>query len=109
MRAAGEVQRVDLAGRPEVRSLVSSLLSLMSGDLAGLKATYEVAYDVDSKKGWRLALTPRAERLAALIKTMRFEGAGQTVRRIIVEEASGDRSVTEILDANPNAGTHRPK
>ena len=101
MRAAGQTQRLDLAARPEVRSLVSSLLSLMSGDLAALRATYEVAYTTGSD-GWRLDLAPRSKRVAALVKGMRFEGAGQVVKRITIEEASGDRATTEIVEAHPN-------
>lgn len=102
MRAAGQTQRVDLAARPEVRSLVSSLLSLMTGDLPALRSTYRVSYAVDAQGRWALTLVPRSERLGALVKRMRFEGTGRAVRRIVVEEASGDRSVTEIRDAQPD-------
>ena len=101
MKAAGQTQRLDLASQPEVRSLVSSLLSLLTGDLEALQATYDVAYEVDASGRWGLNLTPKSKRLSVLVERMRFEGRGRAVARIIVEEASGDRAVTEIVDAQP--------
>lgn len=101
MRSGGATQRIRLSDRPEVRSLVSSLLSLFTGNLAALKTTYTVDYEVLADERWRLELVPRSPRLSALIEGMRFEGRGRSVDRIIVEDASGDRTVTEISDADP--------
>ena len=101
MRAGGQTQRVDLASQPEARSLVSSLLSLLSGDLKALKKTYQVAYETGPDGRWSLVLNPRNERVAALVEQMRFDGVGRSVERITIDEASGDRAVTEIRDAKP--------
>lgn len=103
MRANGRTQHLDLAGRPEVRALVSSLLSLFSGDTAALKAAYAVDYTPKPDGSWKLALKPKDERLSKLVTAMVFDGEGRGVRRITIEEASGDRTVTEITDPKPGA------
>lgn len=102
MKAAGSnTQRLDLAARPEVRALVSSLLSLLTGDLNALRGAYRLDYAAGGDGRWRLQLTPKSDRIAALVAGLRFEGIGRAVDRITVEESSGDRVVTEIRDADP--------
>ena len=101
IKVGDQRQRIDLASQPEARSLVASLLSLFRGDIDSLRATYRLAYSPRRNGGWKLDLTPRAKRLSALIKAMRFEGRGQRVERITIDEASGDQAITEIVSADP--------
>ena len=90
-----KTDELDLSSRPEVQSLVGSLLIFLRGDCERLKTTYEVFYKKEGHT-WVLSLTPRSQRLQALVKQIRFEGQNTMLARIFIEEGSGDRSSTYI-------------
>ncbi len=100
----GRVEEIDLGERPEVQPLVESLLWLLAGDEARLRATYTVGYEAgvdDDAARFSLTLRPRGDALRRILTEMRVSGRGRAVERIEVDEANGDRSVTTITDANP--------
>lgn len=88
-------ERLSLRERPEVQALVGSLLALLQGDLARLREAYGVSFAV-SETGWSLVLTPKGKRLSALVRKLSFEGVGRELRVLSIEEASGDRTVTQV-------------
>ncbi len=101
---ARDVETIDLAGRDDVRPLVESLLWIFSGDLEALEAIYRIDYQVAAppgKGGWTLQLAPRQQTLSRLIRELVISGQGHAAERLEVTEASGDRTTTRILDANP--------
>jgi hypothetical protein len=108
-------QVIDLAAHPEARPLVESMLWLFMGDRASIERTYRVQYRIldstDSPadpqgrnpagQGWQLSLLPKDAPLDRLISELRISGVGQMTETLEVLEATGDRTKTRILDANP--------
>jgi outer membrane lipoprotein-sorting protein len=90
------VERLDLGARPEARSLVTALLSLLRGDLQTLRERFRARYETREGGRWRLILEPRSKRVAALVERLELEGRGPALARYVVREASGDVAVTEV-------------
>jgi outer membrane lipoprotein-sorting protein len=108
-------QVIDLASHPEARPLVESMLWLFMGDRASIERTYRVQYrildstDVSADpqgrdpvgQGWQLSLLPKDAPLDRIITELRISGVGRMTETLEVLEATGDRTRTRILDANP--------
>jgi outer membrane lipoprotein-sorting protein len=99
IREGEKVQELDLAGRPDVRPLVESLLWLFSGNRAALEEAFVLEFSGGAT--WTLSMKPRRAPLDKLVREIRLSGEGLAVRTVEVHETSGDRSVTRILDADP--------
>lgn len=95
MQSRGKVQRLPLESGSELEALTGSMLSLFRGDLEALETHYSLKYARDGAS-WTLELLPKSERLRHLIGGLRFEGEGERVERFAVDEANGNRAVTEI-------------
>lgn len=91
-------ERLSFEGRPELRALVGSLLALLEGNLAELQKAYTVRFTT-VPEGWVLELTPKSERLSAMVRRLQFRGRGLAVSSFRVEEARGDSTETKILAA----------
>jgi outer membrane lipoprotein-sorting protein len=75
-------------------AVLSDLLILLGGDLEKLRGRYDLA--VPSRKdGIELVATPKAEEVKKHVKTLQMSAGPElwSVRRIVIEEKSGDRSV----------------
>ena len=94
-RTLKQTRSFSLASSNAVAALVESMRATLAGDLASLERHYAVALE-GPPEGWTLRLAPRDPKLAALVKSIRIGGAQERVRRIEVEEASGDRSVMQV-------------
>jgi hypothetical protein len=94
---------IDLSRSDKVRSFITSLVHVFAGDETALRNTYAVDYtpDADDTAVWTLTLVPRVEPLDKMLKHLRLVGRGETVERIEIVEPNGDRTVTEVLTANP--------
>lgn len=74
--------------------VLSDLLIFMGGDLDKLKARYD--FSVPSKKdGVTLKAVPKTEEIKKVVKSLELSVAADlwTVKKIVIEEKSGDRSV----------------
>ncbi|MBK8256675.1 MAG: outer membrane lipoprotein carrier protein LolA [Polyangiaceae bacterium] len=74
--------------------VLSDLLIFMGGDLDQLKARYE--FSVPSKKdGVVLKAVPKTEEVKKVVKSLELSVAADlwTVKKIVIEEKSGDKSV----------------
>lgn len=96
-------QRIDLSARKDVKTFVESFARLLAGDKKALGAVYVLKFTASqaAPDTWSLSLTPRSQTLRALIKRLVITGKGYAVRRIRVDERSGDWTETEITEANP--------
>ncbi len=94
------VERLDLSGQPEAKALVGAVRALLAGDLPTLEVAFTVGF-VAEDEAWTLTLTPRSDRLGALVRRLSFEGRGPAPVRFTVEEKSGDTTITELSEANP--------
>jgi outer membrane lipoprotein-sorting protein len=129
MRDASGEQALDLRTRKDIRPFVESLTWILAGNRKALESVYAVSFQPETNAApWQLTLKPKVEPLSRLVAHIRISGRGFAVAQIEVAETSGDKTVTEILDANPqrsfdaaekaklfgpsamgDAGTARPK
>lgn len=93
---------IDLASQEQIRPLVESILWLFAGDREALERSYAVDYrrGTATETGWTLSLRPRRSPLDLLIRELRISGEGLEARRFEVVEATGDRSVTSLFEAD---------
>jgi outer membrane lipoprotein-sorting protein len=84
--------------------VLSDLLIFMGGDLDKLKARYD--FTVPSKKdGVTLKATPKTEEVKKIIKTLEISMGSDlwTVKKIVIEEKSGDKSVITFTKVTKDA------
>lgn len=84
-----------LSRNPAVAALVESIRAARAGDLPGLTRHYEVSIS-GARTQWRIVLVPRAPELAEYVDAVTIAGHGARITRMEVQEASGDRTVTDI-------------
>lgn len=89
-----------LASSSAVTALVEGLRATLAGDAPALERHYAVRPD-GTLDAWTLTLTPRDEKLTGLLMQIRISGARERLKRIEVEERSGDASVMLIGPAIP--------
>lgn len=99
-RTLKQTRTFSLASSAAVSALVESMRATLAGDRATLERHYSVQLD-GRAEAWRLGLAPRERKLAAMIKRIQISGVRERVKRIEIEEASGDRSVMLIGAEQP--------
>jgi hypothetical protein len=82
---------------PQVAPFIDSIRATLAGDLAALERTYVVQFET-AGDDWRLLLTPRDPKLAAVIARIRISGTRETIAEVAVERADGDRSIMTISE-----------
>lgn len=100
MREDGREERMDLRSMHAIRPLVEGLLMLFTGDRAALERVFTLEFEPEGAR-WELTLKPKDAQLAHLLSSMKIEGQGYGVDRIIIKERSGDETTTRIVSANP--------
>ncbi len=98
---AGQKRHIDLSSRPEIRLFVASFVKILAGELSTLSSTYDVTFQSAEGGRWSVVLRPRSPTLSKLITRLVLAGSGFAVETLLVEEASGDRTETRILNPNP--------
>jgi outer membrane lipoprotein-sorting protein len=89
-----------LSSSSVVTALVEGMRATLAGDAPALERHYAVRLE-GTLDAWLLTLTPRDEKLAGLLAQIRIAGARERLKRIEVEESSGDASVMLIGPATP--------
>ena len=98
---AGQPTRsISLRATPELAALVSGLRATMAGDLATLQRYYTLRLQGEAAD-WQLDLVPLDQRMKAVVAGIRISGSGATLRRVVTEEAGGDRSEMLITPDAP--------
>ncbi len=92
----GPPRRLELAASPALRALADALLGLLTGDAGALVALFEPT-PLPAGPGWRVALVPKDEALAALIAKVEVKG-GRFVEQAVISEAGGDRTAIAFAD-----------
>jgi hypothetical protein len=87
------ITRLDAQQEPVVRMINSVLFSVLAGDLQQLNKVFELDGSIHNNH-WRVALHARAPTLAKAIGDITLQGDNY-VRKVMMQEASGDR--TEII------------
>ncbi len=101
LRDAHESETIDLRSRRDVRLLVSSFVSLLAGDEAGLREAYVVELVEHAPGSWRMELVPKSAPLTDLIAKIHVVGNGLSVTEIRVVERTGDQTITKLLEVDP--------
>jgi outer membrane lipoprotein-sorting protein len=94
-RASGQRRTLPLQEHPVLWAFVESIRSTLAGDLPTLQRFYEVRLEGDAG-AWHLRLKPKEARMRQAASEIRVGGKGTWVNVIEIDEAGGDRSVTEI-------------
>ena len=89
---------VELAGQPEIRTLVDTIRAALSGDLALLRQSYDVS-GAGTPADWQMVLHPRDPAVARLVKEVRLAGGGD-LRSIETVAPNGD---TDTLTITPSS------
>lgn len=102
--AAGS-RALDLSTTPALAALVLSFVEVLRGDRSALDANYGVEFVSPAEPkaaaaSWRLTLTPRAEALRKMVTRIELSGVEDRIERLVVAEASGDRSVTHFSEVD---------
>ena len=98
---AGE-QTMDLRARKDIRPFIESLTWILAGDRAALEKVYAISFVPETPSAaWQLSLKPKVSPLNQLLRVLQIRGRGMFVEQIEVIEASGDKTITRILSANP--------
>jgi hypothetical protein len=99
----GPPQRLEMAANPALRALADALLGLLTGDTGALVTLFE-PIPLPAEQGWRLALVPKGQDLAALIDEVEVAG-GRFVEEAVISEAGGDRTAITFDDFRTEPGT----
>ena len=92
---------IDLSAEPSAREFVDNFTLIFRGDLAALRAKYEVRFESQPPR-WRLVLQPRDALLQRFVRSLTLSGEGEAMREMVLEERDGDRTSTrfERVDAD---------
>ena len=88
---------LSLSNAPEIAAFVEGVRATLAGDLPALERIYRVEL-AGSSTSWRLSLTPRAEKLAQLVRLIRISGSGGKITAVETDEADGDRSEMSVVE-----------
>ncbi|EJN09284.1 outer membrane lipoprotein carrier protein LolA [Herbaspirillum sp. YR522] len=94
--------KLDAQQEPVVKMINSVLFSLLAGDLSQLDALFALDGQI-SNGHWKVALKARQPALARAIGDITLEG-GAYVERVLMQEASGDRTDIVFSDIKTGAG-----
>jgi outer membrane lipoprotein-sorting protein len=90
----------NLSASPSAAALIAGMRATLAGDVPALERHYGIRLE-GSRDAWLLTLTPRDEKLAGLVTRIRIAGARDRLKRIELDERSGDQSVMLIGPATP--------
>ena len=90
---------IELDSEPSLRAMVYPVRGTLSGDLAALRRSYDVAMQ-GTLAAWRLTLTPREQSLKQLLRQVTVEGTGTELRAVRIVQANGDQSSMTIRPAS---------
>lgn len=85
-----------LPAHPEIGAFVESIRATLAGDLLTLSRFYQVTLE-GSPEEWQLRLEPTDEKMRGMVKSIRIDGSGRSIRGVEILEADGDRSVMTIF------------
>ncbi len=91
----GAEKRIRLSSQPLLLAFAASLRGVLGGDLALLRAHYQLSLMGD-QPSWRLDLIPVDEGIGRYVERIVVSGHEGRIEQIEVREISGDRSVLQV-------------
>ena len=101
MASNGRREQIDLSTQPVVASFVDSFRHVLRGDRAALERAYRVSFSRDGG-AWRMVLRPKGQALRRFMSSLELRGEGSAIRSMRMVERSGDVTVTEFREVQPN-------
>ena len=92
----GRKRQMALDAVPEMGAILTAVRGTLTGNADALREAF-VPTVSGQASAWTLVLTPRDDRLQAVIRQLRIEGRQSDMRRVEVMLTDGDRSVMSIL------------
>jgi hypothetical protein len=99
-REGGKTRQFSLERAPELRAMLASFGAVLKGDRALLDRHFLIATEGDLER-WQIVLTPRDDRLARRVATIRVDGSDAQPRCFTVSEPDGDASVMAVGVCDP--------
>ena len=96
----GQRKEVDLSDKPALRALITSLISVLSGDKKSLLANYDTHVVEEGADAWRLGLVPKGPDLKRWIDSFTLSGTGLALKELRIKESSGDETITRFSNVN---------
>lgn len=96
----GRRTRIDLQRYPQALPFIESIRATLAGDRSALERLFELRVEGEAP-AWSLLLTPRDAQGRKLVREIRIDGSGDDVRRVTVERARGDRTITTMTRHDP--------
>ncbi|MCP4809572.1 MAG: outer membrane lipoprotein carrier protein LolA [Proteobacteria bacterium] len=97
----GMREEIDLASNAEVASLVQGMMVWLGGDLETVSKDYDVAWASGTPSV--ATLTPKDDKLSAIIGTLDLSIAESTIQKVVITEPDGDRVEITFDNVTPNA------
>jgi hypothetical protein len=94
-REGSRARQFSLDRAPELRAMLASFGAVLRGDRAQLEHHFAIATSGPVER-WAIVLTPRDDRLARRVASMRVDGSGAQPRCFSVSEPDGDASVMAV-------------
>lgn len=91
----GVERRMALSSQPLLAAFAASLRGVLGGDLALLRAHYQLSLQGDAAS-WRLDLMPLDEEVGRTVRRVTVSGRSGRIDQIEVRETSGDHSVLRV-------------
>jgi outer membrane lipoprotein carrier protein LolA len=88
---------LSLANAPEIAAFVEAIRATLAGDLPALDRFYRIEL-AGGRAAWKLDLTPRAEKLAQLVRRIRISGSGEKITAVETDEGDGDHSEMSVAE-----------
>jgi outer membrane lipoprotein-sorting protein len=90
----------NLSASMPAAALIEGMRATLAGDVPALERHYGIQLE-GTQDAWLLTLTPRDEKLTGLVARIRIAGARERLKRIEIDESSGDQSVMLIGPSSP--------
>jgi hypothetical protein len=86
---------VDLQRYPKLQPLIESIRGTLAGDRSALERLFHLEF-AGSVERWSLALVPRDDSTAHIVKQIQIDGAREQLLRVEIRQPDGDRSLMTL-------------
>jgi hypothetical protein len=86
---------VDLQRYPKLQPLIESIRGTLAGDRGALERLFHLEF-AGSVERWSLALVPRDDSTAHIVKQIQIDGAREQLLRVEIRQPDGDRSLMTL-------------
>lgn len=92
-RAGRSARHFSLKHAPQLQGLLDSFTALLSGNPGQLAEAFHIERSGIDAGRWTLTLTPRDERVASKVASIRIDGHADEPRCMVMQEADGDVAI----------------